>query len=177
MTRRGFLGAIIPAAAMGDLVPRPDTDAIARHIFDKANEIRVNLSVPPLEWSEQIAACARRQSERKKLLRFAGHDDPELGGIAERLDRGGVPWKRCAENLFELRGYEDPTNFALVFWWYSAGHQANLVDPTFRQTGVAVTLDCDDRFFVAQIFVDPIETRLRRRGTVSGKTTEFIRTP
>jgi len=163
MTRRALCGIALPVLARAELLPRPDLQLIARQIFDKANQIRQNLGAPPLAWSARIAECARRQSERKMMLRFSGHEDPELGSVAQRLDRTGVSWRRCAENLVELRGYDDPTNFALVFWWYSAGHQANMIDPTFKETGVAVTLDADDRFFVTQIFVDPLAPLLKTR--------------
>ena len=127
---------------------------MSRRIFDKTNELRRARGAMDLEWSDAIADCAARHCERKKILRFAGHEDPELGGVSQRLDRFGVRWSHCAENLFEMRGYDDPVNFAIVFWWYSAGHQANMINPDFRMTGVAVTVDSDERFFVTQIFVE-----------------------
>jgi uncharacterized protein YkwD len=154
MTRRLLLGTIFPALLAGDFNQRPEARAMARRIFDKANEIRLARGATPLEWSDAIADCAARQSERKKILRFPGHRDPELGDVAERLNHFGVRWSHCAENLFEMRGYDDPVNFAIVFWWYSPGHQANMLNPAFRRTGVGVTVDDEQRFFVTQIFVE-----------------------
>ncbi|MCU1330276.1 MAG: hypothetical protein JWN34_5646 [Bryobacterales bacterium] len=154
MTRRVWLASFMPAVAFGQLTQKPDARAMARRIFDRANELRRARGLMELEWFDTLAACAARQCERKKILRFKGHEDPELGGVSQRLDRFGVKWSRCAENLFEMRGYDDPVNFAIVFWWYSPGHQANMLNPDFRRTGVAVTVDDDDRFFVTQIFVE-----------------------
>jgi uncharacterized protein YkwD len=53
-----------------------------------------------------------------------------------------------------MKGYDDPVNFAVVFWWYSAGHQANILDPVFTHTGVGITEGVDGAYFVTQIFVE-----------------------
>lgn len=155
MTRRALLQAAFPAVAAASLQARPNLNEMARRIFSKINEVRVSRGMRELEWSDSLALCARQQCSRKEKLRFSGHEDPELGGIAERLALAGIGFERCGENLFEMRGYEDPVNFAVVFWWYSQGHQANLLNPVYVKTGVAVSVDADDRFFVTQIFVEP----------------------
>ncbi|HXJ43770.1 MAG TPA: CAP domain-containing protein [Bryobacteraceae bacterium] len=144
-----------PALAAASRPERPDLNDMAHRIFQQINAVRAARGTAPLEWSDAIAKCARQQCARKEKLRFSGHLDPELGGIAERLTLNGVRWAHCGENLFEMRGYDDPVNFAVVFWWYSQGHQANLLNPAFVKTGVGVTVDADERFFVTQIFVEP----------------------
>ena len=155
MTRRALLTAAVPAVAMAGVAARPDVSGMARRVFGQINEVRAVWGVAALEWQESVAECARQQCARKEQLRFSGHLDPERGGVAERLTQAGVRWARCGENLFELKGYDDPVNFALVFWWYSAGHHDNLLNPAFVKTGVGVTVDSDGRFFVTQIFVEP----------------------
>jgi len=129
----------------------------AQRVFHGINEIRAHNGAEALRWSETVAACAREQSRRKVALRFAGHVDPERGGVDERLKAAGVTWSVCGENLFMERGWDDPVNYALVFWWYSPGHQANLLNPEFTQTGVGAEQAEDGSWFITQIFMTPRE--------------------
>ncbi|MGD1068938.1 MAG: CAP domain-containing protein [Bryobacteraceae bacterium] len=158
MTRRALLQSAF-AASVGPGADPADLHQEARRIFERINELRTLRLAPALQWSEALAVCAREQCERKRLLRFPGHDDPQRGGVADRLNAAGIGWAKCAENLFTMKGYDDPVNFAVVFWWYSAGHQANILDPAYTHTGVGAIEGADGTYFVAQIFV---EARLSR---------------
>src|SRR5581483_10035569 len=151
MTRRALLQA---AFAISTPAPRDLRDD-ARRIFERANELRAIRGCAPLIWSDRVAECALEQSRRKQKLRFPGHEDPERGGVSDRLNAAGIAWSACAENLFQVKGYDDPVNFAIVFWWYSAGHQANMLNPEYTHGGVGVTRAEDGTFFVTQIFVTP----------------------
>jgi uncharacterized protein YkwD len=130
-------------------------DEFGRRIFARANELRLMRYAPVLAWSDRLAECAREQSVRKEQLRFKGHEDPERGGIAQRLTLKGIAWSTCGENLFQIRGYDDPVNFAIVFWWYSEGHQANMLNPEYTDSAAGVARGEDGSFFVTQIFVTP----------------------
>jgi uncharacterized protein YkwD len=151
LSRRAFLyWASAPPlfAKTGDL-------DFARRIFARINEIRTVNGAPELTWSDPLAARALEQSERKATLRFPGHDDPERGDVAERLNTAGIGWSRCAENIFMEKGWDDPVNYAVVCWWYSPGHQANLLNPDYTETGVGLAQGDDDAWFVTQIFLTP----------------------
>ena len=152
MTRRLCLLQSVSAAAILTASGRAPGD-FARRIFDRVNELRVIRGAGELEWSDPVAACAREQNSRRETLRFAGHIDPERGGVSQRLTTAGVPWARCGENLFREKGYDDPVNFAIVFWWYSLGHQANMLNPNYTHTGTAVLRGDDGAYFVTQIFI------------------------
>jgi uncharacterized protein YkwD len=151
VTRRAILQV---AAAIG-FKPGAGEQDFARRIFSRINEIRVINGAGELQWSDAVAECAQQQSERKVELRFPGHEDPERGGVAERLQRAGIGWSRCGENLFMEKGWDDPVNYALVCWWYSPGHQANLLNPDYTETGVGLAQGEDGAWFVTQIFVTP----------------------
>jgi uncharacterized protein YkwD len=153
MTRRVLL-QFAGAAACSAAALKPEED-FARRIFVRANELRVASGFEPLAWSDPLARCALGQSTRKDELRFPGHDDPERGPVSQRVTAAGIPWDRCGENLFSLRGFDDPVHFAIVFWWYSPGHRANMLSPDFTRTGVGVAQGQDETFFVTQIFLHP----------------------
>ena len=152
-TRRAFLGA---AAAVGFSVRGQSPDDFTMRIFQKINELRAARGAGKLEWSNVLAICAHEQSRRKAQLRFEGHNDPERGDVAARLAAAGVKWSACAENLFMEKGWDDPANLAVVFWWYStSGHQENLLNPIYTQSAIGVVRADDGTFFVTQIFITP----------------------
>ena len=153
MTRRSVLQlAAAGTAGFGKVSPTEEHD-FTRRIFSRINELRELHGAGALRWSDSVAECARQQSVRKVQLRFPGHEDPERGGVAERLHAAGIGWARCGENLFMERGWEDPVNFAVVFWWYSPGHQENLLNPNYAESGVGLALAADGAWFVTQIFL------------------------
>jgi uncharacterized protein YkwD len=155
MTRRSILqlaaAAGVPA---GTQQLTPDRD-FAHRIFSGINDIRELHGSGALQWSNAVAECARQQSLRKVALRFPGHNDPERGDVAQRLRTAGIDWARCGENIFMEKGWDDPVNFALVFWWYSPGHQENLLRPEYTDSGVGVAQGPDGTWFVTQIFMTP----------------------
>jgi uncharacterized protein YkwD len=164
LTRRTFLNLAVAVTSPAESgKPESDASAFASRIFEKVNEIRSVNGVGPLQWMEPVAECAREQSRRKVELRFAGHNDPERGDVSRRLWNAGIDWSHCAENLFMERGWDDPVNFALVFWWYSQGHQANLLNADFTHSGVGLAQADDGSWFVTQIFLTPpVKNNLKR---------------
>lgn len=151
MRRRSFLQLIACCAVRA----QESEESSARRIFTRINEIRVLNGAGELAWSNRLADCAREQSLRKVELRFPGHDDPERGDVSERLRAAGLDYSHCGENLFMERGWDDPVNYAIVCWWYSPGHQANLLNPEYSETGVGLAQGEDGAWFVTQIFRTP----------------------
>jgi len=144
------------AAALSVASPGAAQQDFSRRVFDRINELRVARGSQPLSWSPAVAACAYEQSRRKVLLRFEGHNDPERGGVADRLNAAGIRWSACGENLFMEKGWDDPANLAVVFWWYStSGHQENLLNPIYTESAIGIAEAEDGTFFVTQIFVTP----------------------
>jgi uncharacterized protein YkwD len=165
MTRRLILQAgvaVATGAAEPKVSPTEEHD-FARRIFSRINELRELHGSVALRWSNAVAACAKQQSVRKVELRFPGHEDPERGGVPERLHAAGIAWGRCGENIFMEKGWDDPVNFAVVFWWYSPGHQENMLNPAYTESGVGLALGDDGAWFVTQIFLDPPVLGMRMR--------------
>ena len=161
ITRRSILQAAAARAALASVNAEP---GFGWRIFTRINELREESGAERLQWSDTLAECAKQQSIRKMELRFSGHIDPERGDLAERLTSAGIGWAQCGENLFMEKGWEDPVNYAVVSWWYSPGHQANLLNPEFTDTGVGLAQGPDKAWFVTQIFLAPpvLKTAVRR---------------
>ena len=157
-SRRGFLQLVGAGIGVPFLSPArmDDGDAgFAERIFTRINEIRTLNGAGGLAWSDALGECAREQSRRKIELRFPGHDDPERGDISQRMRAAGLDFSHCGENLFMERGWDDPVKYAVVFWWYSPGHQANLLNPEYTESGVGLAQAEDGSWFVTQIFRTP----------------------
>lgn len=168
MTRRTAIticaGAALARGERGQEGEQSEEPDFAHRMFEKINELRLKRGAGPLEWSAALEACAREQSRRKALLHFEGHNDPERGDVAARLTAAGIGWGACAENLFMEKGWDDPANLAVVFWWYStSGHQENLLDPRYSQSAIGVVRDDDGTFYVTQIFIAPAHEITRTR--------------
>lgn len=148
ITRRKLLHSVAAVVAAQEPAPGP-----AQIIFRRVNELRSLRGAQALRWSKPLAACALSQSERKVDLRFRGHLDPERGDVAARLYAAGIRWRTCAENLFEMNGYEDIANFAIVFWWYSLGHQRNMLGEAYTETGIGIARAQDGLWCATQIFI------------------------
>jgi uncharacterized protein YkwD len=86
--------------------------------------------------------------------RFFSHVDPRFGKPAQRLTRAGIRWKSCAENIHRSRGHSDPVRVALNGWLNSPGHRKNILDTTYTQTGVGVTVSAGGVYTITQLFVD-----------------------
>ena len=145
MSRRSIL-----FAAVG--LPLPP---IERRVFDAINFQRVCKDREPLIWDEELARAARQHSERMLTVGFFGHKDPQLGDVDERLNRAGVAWLHCGENVFREKDWDDPVSIAVVSWMYSPGHRRNILDPDYTMSGVGVATDQEERVAITQNFVRP----------------------
>src|SRR4051794_11094647 len=141
MKRRTFLQSAtgLQAAIALRLPWQRDIADDEHRAFNAVNNERAKRDLPALEWSERLAQAARDQSERMLLLKFFGHDDPEYGGLTNRLALHGITWSRCGENLFSEKGIEDPVPIAVVSWRYSTkGHYETMLQPAFTHSGVGI---------------------------------------
>lgn len=121
-------------------------------IHQYVNQERKSLGVPVLVWSEQVAAEARRHAKNIAEGRTFTHADPLRGNIDLRLDKSGIDWRRCAENLYEAN-FGDPARDAVQAWLNSPGHRTNLMDSMFSDAGVGVAQRSDGWIIVVQEYI------------------------
>jgi uncharacterized protein YkwD len=133
-------------------VPKQD---LAQAVFVQVNQVRKSRGLAPLAWNSKLAAAARQHSERMARHGQLSHVDPEYGDTAARLDRFGIAWSACAENLSQETGFQDPVNQAVEGWLQSPGHRKNLLGRIFTQTGVGVAVSSRGTVTFTQIFLAP----------------------
>jgi uncharacterized protein YkwD len=144
MTRRALL--LICAAAPQDL---------PQAVSARVNQERSAHRLPALAWNPKLASAARQHSERMARSGSFSHVDPEFGDVAARLNRLGIAWTRCAENIAQQSGYQNPAEVAVRNWMQSPGHRKNILEPDYTQTGVGVAVSRDGTTTFTQIFIKP----------------------
>ncbi len=139
--RRNFVGLcyfFVAFGVTGSTGPDPDA-ALAHEMLAAHNEIRARLAVPPLRWSDRMAA--RAQDWASRLLRereFYHRPNPTFG-----------------ENLFEITGSRATPDQVVGVWASEArdysyrsntcqsvcGHYTQVVWNATREVGCAVARD------------------------------------
>jgi len=142
MTRRAVLGWLLaPAASPG------------RSVFEAVNRERVRRRGKALVWNEELAEAARLHSESMARNGFFSHVDAKRGDLSARLERAGIRYSACAENIYTQTGRRDAVDAACAAWMKSAGHRANILSPAYRESGVGMAVSQAGRYYLTQIFL------------------------
>jgi len=153
--RRLFFSLALLACSLGLGASAQDVRALERRTFEAINQARRRGGVPALAWNEALAKLARSHSARMAERGFFSHQDPQRGYLEDRLNKAGIAWVRCAENLSQVLGYDDPVAEGVEGWLKSPGHRRNLLERQATQSGVGVALRSDGSYFFTQIFLLP----------------------
>lgn len=135
------LGAPLPATA--HVAARPQTVGDYQHQARVATgNARERHDLHPLKKRDCVQRYARRQARRMARQERMFHQD--LGVVMAACHLSGV-----AENV--AVGY--PTGRAVVKAWLgSEGHRANLLEPSYRQLGLAMRYGANGQPYAAQVF-------------------------
>ncbi len=66
---------------------------------------------------------------------YFSHNSFDGTSAGARLQNDGYPWQRFGENI--AYGFWDYTNTIVNQWMQSPGHCENIMDPHFKEIGVA----------------------------------------
>jgi uncharacterized protein YkwD len=124
--------------------------ALAERVVSVVNEARVEDGLAPLRVVPALVRAARLKAMRMAATGRAAHEDVVAGrlvGFAERITACGYAWRRAGENLGW--GFDAPRG-ALAGWLGSPPHRANVLEPTFTETGTAVVWDGSRLLFVQE---------------------------
>ncbi len=127
--------------------------AIEQQVHLEVNRARQAAHIPQLSWNGKLAAEARRHAQNMAGKRYFAHEDPTRGDLSSRLDRSGIGWQRCAENLYEQVGDKNPAEEAVKAWLNSPGHRRNMMDSMFSESGVGVALQRNGMLIIVHEFI------------------------
>ena len=123
-------------------------------VFDAVNRERLARGHPPLVLRADLTEVARRHNRDMVRRGELSHADSDGRRLEERLGRRG--WVSAGENLARNKKFDDPVSEAVRGWINSPAHAANLFNPEFRETGIAVQANPKDGWlYFTQVFVTP----------------------
>jgi uncharacterized protein YkwD len=124
-----------------------DRFAISRRVLELINQARAGArrcgatpfaSAPPLVLNATLEHAAAQYARDLASFGYLDHTGRDGSSPAQRITRSGYRWREVGENL--ARGIMTPED-AVAGWLHSPEHCANLMDPAFRQMGVAYAVN------------------------------------
>jgi uncharacterized protein YkwD len=147
MLNRSALPAAVPALAA--TAPAPDVATCGLHDFQAAMLARINqyraagancrtagtyAPAPPLVWNTRLVQAAAAHSTDMATRNYFSHISLDGRTLVERIEATGYARHSLGENI--AAGH--PTVHAVVDGWMASdGHCANLMNPAFRDVGLA----------------------------------------
>jgi uncharacterized protein YkwD len=124
-----------------------DLGEISRRVLELTNRARARArhcgptlyaAVTPLTLNTTLAKAALSYAQDMALFGYMSHTGRDASTPAQRVTRSGYRWTEMGENLASgVMGADDLVNS----WLHSPEHCANLMDPRYREMGVAFAVN------------------------------------
>ncbi|MFE0186910.1 CAP domain-containing protein [Streptomyces sp. NPDC058989] len=128
------------ARADAPAAPRAATGTaaqFAQKVVDLVNDQRARHGCGPLTVDPRLRNAAQAHSDDMAARNYYEHNSPEGVDPGTRMTRAGFRWSSWAENIF--KSPKDPAT-ALKGWMDSPGHRSNILNCSYKFTGVGVNL-------------------------------------
>ena len=118
---------------------------IVRATLCSLNRERAHYGLRKLKLNRKLSRAARRHARDMAKRNYFSHDTLGGGSFVDRIRRAGYlkgahRWV-VGENLaWGSRGHSRP-RVIMDMWMNSAGHRANILNPSFREIGIGVAYD------------------------------------
>ncbi|MDB5942929.1 MAG: cysteine-rich secretory family protein [Ramlibacter sp.] len=91
-------------------------------------------AVPALAWNDVLFSAAARHSQDMADRNYFSHDTPEGVSFSQRLTAVGYAYSAAGENI---AAGQTSVSQVMAGWLASEGHCRNIMQPVFREVGVA----------------------------------------
>lgn len=135
-------------------------------VFNLVNEARIAhlprwIGRSSLRWHPALAAAARRHSDDMLNRRFVAHATPEGITVSQRLDRSGISYLACGENIGVIsgpashgeRGVQEVHAAFMNQPRRLTNHRGNILNPVWTHVGVGVAYAPEGQLIVTQNFI------------------------
>lgn len=157
---------------------RPDerVASLEQMMFALVNEARLAalpgwLGTTKLRWHEGLAAVARGHSADMLRRQYVSHITPDGLTSAQRIERQGISYVACGENIGIVYGESSHTQQG-VYDIHNAfmnqprsltNHRGNLLNPVWTHVGIGIAYNPDGALVATQKFISAPATRLRQK--------------
>jgi uncharacterized protein YkwD len=126
-----------PGATHG---PRAALTSLESGVLAQLNAIRVQHHLVPLKLNAELTDSAAEHTREMEQDGYFAHDSADGTVFWKRIQhwyaQGASRYWSVGENLLWSAPTDDPTR-ALSLWMHSPEHRANILDPNWREIGVA----------------------------------------
>ncbi|MER8237174.1 CAP domain-containing protein [Streptomyces sp. NPDC094049] len=116
-----------------------------KEVVALANTEREKAGCGPLRTEARLRSAAQGHADDMAARDYYEHDSPEGRDAGDRMTGAGYAWSTWGENIH--RGPKTPA-LAMEDWMNSPGHRANILNCSFKDIGVGVTLTANGPWWV-----------------------------
>jgi uncharacterized protein YkwD len=142
MLRRLRPETLLVALALALAAPAPAAADSVQSVLAGINTARAKAGCAPLKLNKALMAAANIHARDMAEQNYFGHRDKSGGGIGSRARSQGYRFGLVAENI--AAGQETPES-AVQAWLDSPGHRRNVLNCRFRETGIAMVYQPNDK--------------------------------
>jgi uncharacterized protein YkwD len=136
--------SITQTKSQPQLIAHLTMNSLELGVYDRINQYRQSLNMPPLGIDPIVSAQARAHSEE---MARTGNFKHRVESSAQKL-----AYPSAAENIATSRGYRQPDLIAVQDWIASPKHQRNAIG-RYNFTGIGVAKNAKGEYYFTQIFI------------------------
>lgn len=112
---------------------------------------RTKMGLEPFTISSKLSDVARLKSQDMAVNNYFSHTSPTYGSPFDMMKKYGITYKTAGENI--AKGYLSAQS-VVNGWMNSAGHKANILNPSFKTIGVGAYKTSNNTIYWTQMFTN-----------------------
>lgn len=128
-------------------------EGLEYQLFDLTNAARIKHDLEPLEWHEAVSETARKHSADMAENQYFDHTNLDGQSPFDRMNEDDISYSTAGENLAAAQFSSIYAHHGLM---NSEGHRQNILHNSFRELGVGVAFDEDNRPFYTENFLSSL---------------------
>jgi uncharacterized protein YkwD len=150
MRRYGTVVLVVLGALLAGCTPGGSAKPWVGHMLDELNLYRTAAGAPPLQLCTTLMSAAQGHSDDQAVNNTMTHTGSNGSDIGTRADAAGYTnWTALGENV--AMGYST-VDTVMAAWMASTGHRANILNPAYRDVGLAESFASDGTPYWTQDF-------------------------
>jgi uncharacterized protein YkwD len=123
-------------------------------LFAAHNQERVRLGIEPLRLNATLMAIARERAQTMADTGVFSHYAPNGDTVFDLLDDADYEYGDATENIHYNDVGSGAVSFAMVQYFRSPSHRANIVDPGFHRVGIGFVTTASGYHYISVVFSD-----------------------